>query len=356
MKASSSRTRIRSLYDVMEAFPDERACVEHLARLRWPNGPVCPECGTIGRTYRISLRYKCAYCHTFFSVRKDTIFEESRLPLRKWFAAIFLFMSNRKGVSSHQLAREIGVKQQTAWFMLSRLRHVADNMAVEILHGIVEVDEAFVGGRNRNRHANKKLPNWMDGFQIVVGAAERNGSVITDRVPSRDRQVLQGFIRKRVHPGSHVHTDDLPSYRKMKGFTHRKVNHNIGQYVNGNTHTQTIESFWAILKRAHKGVYHWWSPKHFDLYLREFELRWNLRRLPEGDRIDIFLQHVNGTRLSYEDLTHGQRPALRAKRTGAPQTKTSKGRRRPGRRQRRSARQLSDGDSDDATGDAAADP
>ena len=360
MNPSSAPSRLRSFYDVMEVFSTEQECVEHLARLRWPNGPVCPECGTIGRAYRISLRYKCAYCRTFFSVRKDTIFEESKVSLRKWFAAIFLFMSNRKGISSYQLARDIGVKQHTAWFMLSRLQHVADNMAVEILRGVVEVDEAYVGGRNRNRHWNKKYPNWADGFQVVIGAVEPNGSVIADRVPSRDRPVLQGFIGKRIHRGSRVYTDDLPSYRKMKGFTHRKVNHNTGQYVNGDVHTQTIESFWAILKRAHKGVYHLWSHKHFDLYLREFELRWNVRRLPEGDRIDVFLRHVNGTRLSYEDLKNGQRPVLRAKRVGAPKTsrRTSKGqiRRRPGGSQRGSVRQLPDGNPDDATGHAAADP
>ena len=159
MSKVSRKHRIRSLYDVLEAFPTEQSCVEHLARLRWPNGPVCPSCGTIGRAYRIRQRFKCAYCRSFFSVRKGTIFEESRLPLRKWFAAIYLFTSNRKGISSHQLARDIGVHQETAWFMLSRLRQVADNMAVEILRGIIEVDECYVGGRNRNRHAKKKFDN-----------------------------------------------------------------------------------------------------------------------------------------------------------------------------------------------------
>ena len=353
MNPSPPRLRIRSLYDVMEKFPTEQACVDRLARLRWPSGPVCPECGTINRAYRIRLRWKCAYCRTFFSVRKDTIFEESKVPLRKWFMAIFLFMSNRKGVSSYQLAREIGVHQETAWFMLSRLRHVADNMTVEVLRGVVEVDEAFVGGRNKNRHAKKKFANWPDGFQVVVGAAERNGDVITERVPSRDRNVLQGFIRRRVHPRSRVYTDEHPSYKKMKRYTHRKVNHNIGQYVNGDVHTQTIESFWAILKRAHKGVYHVWSDKHFDLYLREFELRWNLRRLPEGDRIDVFLRHVNGTRLSYEDLTHGQQKAMRRQGQAGqvPTGRPSQGRvrRRPRGSQRGSVRQLSDGDPDDPT-------
>ena len=244
--------------------------------------------------------------------------------------------------------------------MLSRLRHVADNMAVEILRGAVEVDEAFVGGRNKNRHAKKKFSNWTDGSQIVAGTAERNVDVITERLPSRDRSVLQGFIRKRVYRGSRVYTDDLPAYRKMKSHTHREVNHNIGEFVNGDVHTQTIESFWAILKRAHKGVYHAWSDRHFDLYLREFELRWNLRRLPDGDRIDVFLRHVNGTRLSYEDLKNEQRQAIRGQgRTGqAPTGRPSQGRvrRRPGGSERRGIRQLPDGNSDDPTGHAAADP
>ncbi|MCY3958808.1 MAG: IS1595 family transposase [Chloroflexi bacterium] len=312
MQYRSPSRNVRSVYDVLEAFPSERVCVDHLARMRWPNGEVCPNCGVVGRAYKVKLRFKCSYCKTFFSARKDTIFEESKVPLRKWFAAIFLFTSNRKGIPSTQLAREISVKQETAWFMLSRLRQVADNMAVEILKGIIEVDECFIGGKERNKHAKKKLHNnWMQGKTIVVGAVERNGAVITDRVPYRDRNSLQAFIMRRVYRGSTVYTDEHGAYKRLPQHKHKNTNHSIGQYVNGDVHTQTIESFWAIVKRAHKGIYHQWSQKHCDLYLREFELRWNLRRLPDGDRLDVFLQHVNGTRLTYEDLKHGQRKQLR---------------------------------------------
>lgn len=310
MSNMSPSPRIRSLFDLLEAFPTEQHCIEHLARKRWPNGEECPWCGTTGRAYRIGQRWKCSYCKKFFSVRKGTLFEESRLPLRKWFIAIFLFVSSRKGIPSHQLARDIGVEQRTAWFMLSRLRQVSDKMAVEALQGIIEVDECFIGGRFRGMHsdkrkANRLLPNY--GKQVVAGAVERDGLVRTDRVLSRDQWELGAFIMRRIVRGSEVHTDDHGGYNNLSQHQHHIVNHSAGEYVNGNTHTQTIESFWAIIKRAHKGVYHWWSAKHFDLYLREFEMRWNLRQRSEGGRFDIFLANVNGTRLSYEDLTSGRR-------------------------------------------------
>ncbi len=200
--------------------------------------------------------------------------------------------------------------------MLRRLRQVADNMGTEILEGIVEVDACYAGGRNKNRHANKKIENWVDGLQIVVGAASRDGQVITERVANRDAASLHKFIRDRVRQGSHVYTDEHRGYRGLwyHFFRHKRANHSIGQYVDGDVHTQNIESFWACVKRAHKGVYHWWSHEYFDLYLREFEMRWNLRRLPDGLRLDVFLEHVNGTRLSYKDLKNGNRPVLRRRR------------------------------------------
>jgi len=227
-----------------------------------------------------------------------------------WYAAIFLFLSNRKGISSHQLARELGIRQESAWFMLSRLRHVADKMAVEVLKGIVEVDEYFVGGKARNMHSRKRKLNRQRtnfGKVVVAGAVERGGYVITDRVPSRDRYALGAFIMRRIYRGSEVHTDEFGAYKKLPMHKHKNTNHSIGQYVDGNTHTQTIESYWAILKRSHKGIYHHWSKKHFDLYLREFELRWNIKKIPEWRKLDVFLANVNGTKLRKEDLVNGKR-------------------------------------------------
>ena len=154
----------------------------------------------------------------------------------------------------------------------------------------------------------------MQGKTIVIGAVERGGAVVTDRVSSRDRSSLHAFIMRRVCVGSEIHTDELSAYNGLAFHQHKSTNHSIGKYADGDVHTQSIESFWAIIKRAHKGVYHQWSEKHFDLYLREFEMRWNLRRLPAGTRLDVLLRHVTGTRLSYEDLKRGQRTELRARR------------------------------------------
>ena len=299
-----------SLVDLLEAFPDEEACIKHLERIRWPDGEiVCGHCGSSRKIHRVTRGhlYKCADCKKQFSVRKGTIFEESRLPLRKWFAAFWLVTTQRKGISSCQLHREIGVTQKTAWFMLGRIRKVAGKMSTdkEPIRGEVEADETFLGGKEKNKHAGKRRHSGggTKGKQVVAGLRSREGEVRLMQAEDTSKATLQSFVYGNVAAGATVYTDEHRSYIGLGGtYNHQSVCHSEGEYVSGDIHTNGIESFWAILKRGYYGIFHHFTWKHLHGYLAEFETRWNMSNLQNGERMDALLGEISGLRLTYKGL------------------------------------------------------
>lgn len=314
MPAKKTTANHNSLIALLNAFPDEETCVRHLEQLRWPTGIVCPVCASTRKIYRVkrASSYKCSDCRNTFSVRKGTIFEESRLPLRKWFAASWLVTNNRKGISSHQLAREIDVTQKTAWFMLGRLREVAGAMseAGGSFGGTVEVDETYIGGKSKNMHASVRKEKIQGrgaiGKAAVVTIVERDGRVRSQHVSTVTQENLLDVMRACVSAESHVMTDESPVYNGVafEFASHETVCHKSGEYVRGLAHVNTSESFHSMLKRGVHGIYHHWSVKHLHRYLNEYDARWQMMRekLDGGARLDSMLESSPGLRLTYESL------------------------------------------------------
>jgi transposase-like protein len=302
-----SRSTI-STYELFDLFPDEetaRVCLE--GRL-WPNGTICPTCKAGDRiTPRADGYYRCNACQLDFTIRTGTVFERSHVPLNKWVYAMYLLVTARKGISSMQLAKEIGVTQKTAWFVLGRLREACGG-ELDKLRGTVEVDETFVGGKERNKHKHKKLNAGRGsvGKTAVLGMRERGGRTIAMVVPNTDIATVQNEIHGAVEAGSQIYSDEFGAYADLDGlfFRHDTVNHSKGEFARGAVSTNSIESVWAVMKRGLHGVYHHVTPKHLHRYVDEFAFRLN-----EGDvrrhtmkRLDSFVDGIANKRLTYKRL------------------------------------------------------
>jgi transposase-like protein len=280
----------------MEAFPDEQACVDHLRAIRWRDGEFCPHCGG-NKIYHFSDRktFRCGDCRERFSIKVGTIFQGTKLPLRKWFMAIWMITNHPKGIASVTLAKDLKITQKSAWFMLHRLRHAArTNSFNALLKGDVEADTTFVGGKEKNKHAKDRKGGTQGGAgkAVVLGMVEREGELRAAHVTDTKAETLQGKVRENVAKGSAVLTDEDTAFIGLdKDFTHLTICHSSGEYVRmgGYVRTNTSESVWALLKRQIVGIHHWVSPKHLQKYVDEMSWRFNRRDMETTARMnDIF--------------------------------------------------------------------
>ena len=297
-----------SLVDFLKIFDTEQKCTEYLTKIIWQDGEYCPHCGS-KRIYHFSNNkiHKCADCRVKFSIKVGTIFEDSKISLQKWFMAVYLMTSHKKGISSLQLSKDLGITQKTAWFMLQRLRYAMQTESFKKpLKNIVEVDETYIGGKETNKHFDKRTKN-IDKVQgdksSILGMQEVKGDLKLVKFEKTNKENIKPIIEKYISQKAKIYTDESPVYKFLKN--REFVNHKQKEYVNGKITTNHIEGVFSHFKRNIKGIYHWCSKKHIQMYADMFSFRWNTKDYTLQDRIESFLSSISGKKIQYKELING---------------------------------------------------
>lgn len=328
--------QFNSLIQLLDYFRDEKVCKEYLAKQRWGDTVTCPHCKNT-KVYVTNRGYKCGSntCYKKFTVTTGTIYENTKIPLRTWFAAMYLLTAHRKGISSHQLARDLNVTQRTAWFILHRIREMLKVVAPQALKGNVEVDETFVGGKNKNRHKDKKIANTQGRSskdkKPVLGIVQRKvcevierphkiieGKTVKDKIIKEPARVicqviddteaitLQTILTSNVESNSMIVSDAFRSYIGLDAvYEHIRIKHTDGEdkyKTVGEHHTNTIEGFWTGFKRSYIGIYHYMSPKHLHRYVDEMCFRYNTLDSTDCHRFEVAVGQAHNARITYKQL------------------------------------------------------